>query len=218
MTKAEIFALTWEDIDFKNKTLSVNRQVQWKSVKRSEEEKKRTNGTSQSNGYWYFSEPKYNSGRTIEIDDILLNILHKEYRKQIKAKDYYEENYEQYYCEDKLTFTKSDYHTPINKISQNVSANIIDFICRRENGSYISPRTMQHTSHVIHTELNYPEFDTHSLRHTHGTMLRENGAEFVYIQRRLGHKDLSSTIRIYTNHLTESMKEKGELAINNMFK
>lgn len=214
----EIFALTWEDIDFKNKTLSVNRQVQWKSVKRSEEEKKRTNGTSQSNGYWYFSEPKYNSGRTIEIDDILLNILHKEYRKQLKAKDYYEENYEQYYCEDKLTFTKSDYHTPINKISQNVSANIIDFICRRENGSYISPRTMQHTSHVIHTELNYPEFDTHSLRHTHGTMLRENGAEFVYIQRRLGHKDLSSTIRIYTNHLTESMKEKGELAINNMFK
>ena len=218
MTKAEIFALVWDDIDFENKTLSVNRQIQWEYVKRSEESKKETNGTSKSDGYWYFSEPKYNSYRTIEIDDILLNILQKEYRKQLKAKDYYEENYEQYYCEDRLTFSKSDYHSPINKISQNVSDNIINFVCRRENGSYISPRTMQHTSHVIHTELNYPEFDTHSLRHTHGTMLRENGAEFVYIQRRLGHKDLGTTIRVYTNHLTDSMKEKGIETLGSMFK
>lgn len=214
----EIFALVWDDIDFENKTLSVNRQIQWEYVKRSEESKKKTNGTSKSDGYWYFSEPKYNSYRTIEIDDILLNILQKEYRKQLKAKDYYEENYEQYYCEDRLTFSKSNYHTPINKISQNVSDNMINFICRRENGSYISPRTMQHTSHVIHTELNYPEFDTHSLRHTHGTMLRENGAEFVYIQRRLGHKDLGTTIRVYTNHLTDSMKEKGIETLSSMFK
>lgn len=47
----EIYGLVWEDIDFKNKTLSVNRQVQWEAGEaRSEEEKKKTNGTSESNG------------------------------------------------------------------------------------------------------------------------------------------------------------------------
>lgn len=53
----EIYGLVWKDIDFENKTLSVNRQVQWEAGEaRSEEEKKRTNGTSKSNGYWYFSK------------------------------------------------------------------------------------------------------------------------------------------------------------------
>lgn len=117
-----------------------------------------------------------------------------------------------------MTFSRRENDCVMNKISQNVSPNVINFICRRENGSYITFRTMQHTSHVIHTQLNFPEYDTHSLRHTHGTMLRENGAEFVYIQRRLGHKDLKTTITIYTNHLTESFKESGIESLNNIYK
>ena len=69
--------MIWDDIDFVNKTITVNRQVQWYAGKRTEEEKKRTNGTSESNGYWYFCEPKYKSYRTIDIDDTLLDILKK---------------------------------------------------------------------------------------------------------------------------------------------
>lgn len=72
-----MFGLIWDDIDFVNKTITVNRQVQWYAGKRTEEEKKRTNGTSESNGYWYFCEPKYKSYRTIDIDDTLLDILKK---------------------------------------------------------------------------------------------------------------------------------------------
>ena len=214
----EIYALVWEDIDFENKTLSVNRQVQWHAGERTEEEKKRTNGTSISNGYWYFAEPKYRSYRTIDIDDILLEALKREHQKQLKAKDYYDEYYNQYYCDDKMIFKKSDDVLPINRISQEETINKVDFICRREDGSYVSPRTTQHISHIIHTQLNFPQYDTHSLRHTHGTMLRESGADFVYIQRRLGHKNLQVTIEIYTNHLTDSIKEKGNIALNDIYK
>lgn len=61
---SEIYGLVWEDIDFDNKTLSVNRQVQWdEGEPRSKEEKEKTNGTSESNGFWYFTAPKYNSYR-----------------------------------------------------------------------------------------------------------------------------------------------------------
>ena len=49
-------------------------------------------------------------------------------------------------------------------------------------------------------------------------MLLENGADFVYIQRRLGHKDLKTTIEIYTNHLTETIKERGNITLNSLYK
>ena len=215
----EIYALVWEDIDFEKKTLSVNRQVQWSSGEsRTEEEKKRSNGTSESNGYWYFSSPKYNSYRTIEIDDILIEALQKEYNKQQKAKGYYEDYYNNYYSENTMILKKTDEILPMNKISQDKSDNIINFICRREDGSYISPRTTQHISHIIHTQLGFDKYDTHSLRHTHGTMLLENGADFVYIQRRLGHKDLKTTMEIYTNHLTDIIKEHGNNILNTLYK
>lgn len=215
----EIFALVWEDIDFKNKTLTVSRQIQWSAgTPRIKEEKARANGTSESNGYWYFSSPKYNSYRTIDMDDMLSDALKKEYNKQIRAREYYAEYYNLYYCNYKMVYSKTDDTLPENQISQDKSANVVDFICRREDGSYISPRTTQHISHIIHTQINYPEYDTHSLRHTHGTMLLENGADFVYIQRRLGHKDLKTTMEIYTNHLTEKIKERGNVALNNLYK
>lgn len=214
----EIYALVWEDINFENKTLSVNRQVQWNADKnRTEEEKRKTNGTSESNGFWYFSSPKYNSYRTIDIDDLLIEVLKKEYDKQRKAREYYVEYYNEYYSENTMVYSKSDKSFVMNKISQVKTPNQIDFICRREDGSYISPRTTQHISHIIHTQLGFSEYDTHSLRHTHGTMLLENGADYAYIQRRLGHKDLKTTINIYTNHLTNTIKERGMSTLNKIY-
>lgn len=214
----EIFALVWEDIDFENKTLSVNRQVQWMPVPRSKIDKKRTNGTSESDGYWYFSSPKYDSFRTIEIDDLLLAALQKEKNEQLKARGYYDEYYYRYYAEHKMGFSKKDNNILENKITNNKTKYPVDFICRRENGSYTSPRTMQHTSNVIHKQLHIEKYDTHSLRHTHGTMLLENGAEYVYIQRRLGHKDLKTTMEIYTNHLTDTIRKEGTITLNNIYK
>ena len=216
----EIYALTWDDIDLENKTLSVNRQVQWYSEKRSKEEIRKTNGSSESDGYWYFSEPKYKSYRIIDIDDDLANILQKEKQKQNRAREYYAEYYNRYYATEELYYNgKSPKHIdPMNKIATDVTSNEIHFVCRREDGSYISPRTTQHISSIIHKQLNFPEYDTHSLRHTHATMLMENGADMVYIQRRLGHKDISVTMNIYTNHMTEKIKDKNTEKLNNLFK
>lgn len=216
----EVYGLVWEDIDFENKTLSVNRQVQWFQGNRSKEEISKTNGTSESNGYWYFSEPKYKSYRTIDIDDILIKALQKEKQKQKKSSDYYDEYYTHYYAKYELHFSgqkPSIMTSPINAINTEKTKYEINFICRREDGTYVSPRTTQHISNVIHKQLNFPEYDTHSLRHTHGTMLMENGADMVYIQHRLGHKDIKVTMNIYTNHITEKIKNKNSKTLNNMY-
>ncbi len=86
-----------------------------------------------------------------------------------------------------------------------------------EDGSYITARTMQHTSSIIHHNLTFSEFDYHSLRHTHATMLSEQGAPLQYIQKRLGHKKEKVTTEVYTNHLTDAIKQQGNNILNAMF-
>lgn len=217
----EIYAITWDDIDFENKTLSINRQVQWYQEKRDSGEIKRNNGIKDFNaGFWYFSEPKYHSYRVIDVDTVLLDVLQKEKQKQERAKLYYNEYYVRYYCNEKISFQgKAPNYIipPINKIQNDFTEYEINFVCRREDGSYVSPRTMQHVSSIIHKQLNYPEYDTHSLRHTHATMLMENGLDMVYIQHRLGHKDISMTMNIYTNHITDKIKSNNISILNKLF-
>ena len=86
----------------------------------------------------------------------------------------------------------------------------------RRDGEFITPRTMQHTSSVIHHAMGYKEFDFHSLRHTHATMLVENGASPMYVQHRLGHKNLEVTLRVYF-HYTDKMEEDGTEVLSKMF-
>ena len=70
----------------------------------------------------------------------------------------------------------------------------IRFVCIREDGTYITSRTMQHVSRVIHNALNIKDFDYHSLRHTHATVLLERRAPLKYIQQGFGHKKIDITV------------------------
>ncbi len=201
----ETFALTWDDIDFDNRTLSVNKQVQWRQYKRTEEEKKIDNGKStKSSGCWYFSSTKYKSDRVIDIDDELCAVLFDEKQKQDNARTYFGDRYEFYYETEK------------REITENTTPKEIRFVCVRENGSYVTSRTMQHTSHIIHYDMNIKDFDYHSLRHTHATVLLEKGAPLKYIQQRLGHKKIDITLNVY-QHLTDELVQRGANVLNEMF-
>lgn len=58
------------------------------------------------------------------------------------------------------------YETERREITQVPTEKEIRFVCIREDGTYITPRTMQHTSRIIHLDLNIRDFDYHSLRHS----------------------------------------------------
>ncbi len=189
----ETFGLFWDDIDLDNKTISINRQVQWM-------EKDKTDPSSES--YWYFTAPKYESYRTISVDDDLCELLKREKAKQEKAKVYYDNLY------------IHNFSSGIQRLNQNGDGQEIHLLCVEECGKFTQPRIMQHASSVI-KKLGIP-FDYHSLRHTHCSMLLSAGAKPKYVQERLGHKNIQVTMQIY-QHLTEEMKTQGDDILNSIF-
>ena len=74
---------------------------------------------------------------------------------------------------------------------------------------------MQHVSRIIKKEI-FPDFDFHSLRHTHASMLLEGGAEQKYIQTRLGHSNLKITIDVY-EHTTDNLRNRGRAVVNKLY-
>lgn len=132
MRLGEAYAVTWENIDFENKKITIDKQLQWNT----------------ENNTWYLTPPKYNSFRTIDIDMFLLGLLAELKEEQAKNKMFYADEY------------KTIYHDEINGINYS-NGDIVQFVNVYEDGSYIQPRTMQHTSAVIHQF--YPRFNFHSL-------------------------------------------------------
>lgn len=215
----EVFGLCWDDVDFKNKLIHINRQVQWLQDKeRTTVDKVSKNGSAEcGNGYWYFCPPKYDSYRTIEISDELADLLFKEQARQCRAKDFYNPYYTEYDVEEPLTF---DGIAPknlavINRIGTSGEGYPIHLICVRDNGTFISPRTMQHVTRCIKKDIT-EQFDFHSLRKTHASMLNELGIDQKYIQTRLGHSDIDITVNVY-ECVTDVMRIRGRNALNTMF-
>ncbi|NEU31266.1 tyrosine-type recombinase/integrase [bacterium LRH843] len=58
---------------------------------------------------------------------------------------------------------------------------------------------------------------THSLRHTHTSLLIEAGVGIKETQLRLGHTDVKATLNIYA-HMTTDMKEQASLKFSELMK
>lgn len=181
----EIFAITWDDVDLENRKIGINKQIQMETSK-----------------YWTFTPPKYNSYRTVPIGTELTELLKREKAKQEKARNYYEEHYLRQYINDKRQLIKDVKGASPENATELFMVNI------RENGSYCQPRITQHLGRIVHYELGYSVFDMHSLRHTHCCMLLDQGAPIKYVQQRLGHKRVDTTLNVYS-HLTDKMEQEG---------
>lgn len=81
-----------------------------------------------------------------------------------------------------------------------------NWVCSKDNGEHITTNSIKYLSRVINYELGI-DFNFHSLRHTHATMLLENGANIKDIQSRLGHNRISTTMDVYS-HSTDKMKNE----------
>ncbi len=184
LRRGEVFGLTWDNIDFENKQLIVNKQLQYDT--RSKE--------------WCLVRPKYDSFRTIGIDDTLYDILKLEKEKQEKD----EKNNSEY-----LKIYENDSRHINSTGIKRIGEKEVFFVNRRSDGSFVSSGIMQYASNIIHTKLNIKTFTFHSLRHTHCTNLLASGAAITYVQHRMGHKSIQETLNTYY-HYIQKIGDEGD--------
>lgn len=181
MRLGEVLGLTWDDISFEKKTISVSRQL--------------CPATSDTPAY--FDTPKTTtSTRTVYIGTALLSAL-KQWRTiqngyRLKLGIVYQIAYE-------LPDSRALYLLP-RKDTAPQNAKEHPLICTDRFG--IPVRRTSLTERLRTLGLN-----THSFRHTHATRLIEAGAKAVDVAARLGHADATITQNIYT-HDTEAMQRE----------
>ena len=80
-----------------------------------------------------------------------------------------------------------------------------DFIHDRTNDKTLSTRLNTHFKRAGVSKVGF-----HGFRHTHASLLFESGASIKEVQERLGHKDVKTTMNIYTHVTPEKVRETGE--------
>lgn len=182
----EVFGLTWNDIDLKAGTITVNKQqIRFKP---NEKVKNR----------WCFAPAKSAaSNRTVKIGKTLIDVLKKHQLQQKQNRL----SCGEYYVKYETKHIQDDMYDLIQSQSGNV-----DLVCTSDDGTWMNPETFRYCSKVIQKEL-LIRFEFHALRHTHATMLAENGVNPKNLQARLGHEKIETTLQTYI-HDTKQMQDE----------
>lgn len=208
MRVGEVFGLTWDDIDMNERTISVNKILVKRNFGVDVRKALKIKGKKEEKSAWYFGSPKtLTSTRTISFGDTLYSALRIAKLKQKENEWTYGEYYKCIYRKPEKD-EKGDTIFRLVEIEKAIPCAIkrVNMVCIKESGELLSVDSMKYPSRVIHHELKM-DFNFHSLRHTHATILIENGANVKAVQERLGHQNIETTLNTYV-HNTEIMKEQ----------
>ena len=164
---SEVYGLTWNDIDFEKKTLTVNKIVK-KFDYNSKKEKDARGIKGKNKTKWYLGACKTKSSyRTIQIGDTLINALldYKEWQEENEV------NYAEYYVRSYIKEELTKNNRRVQRIIQmdktagvEVPLEEIKMVCVKENGEFMGTDSMKYPSKVINAELGI-RFNFHALRH-----------------------------------------------------
>ena len=208
---AEVFALTWDDIDLNNKTITVNKNILKKN------QVGRTKGrhlSGNSTTVWYFGTCKtQTSYRIITIGDTLINAL-KEYKEE-------QEMHKQNYGDTYMKHYKKNVINPYNNKPEikivNAYAEIdvalpeVNFIFVKNNGVYEGTDNTKYPFKIIHKELGIENCRFYDLRGSYATINLRNGIEIRDVADILGHKYIETTENFYISSIDENKKNVGDV-------
>lgn len=182
MRIGECLGLRWDDLDFKNRLISVNHSL----IYRPDDE-----GYSRK----FISTPKTLAGvRTIPMLDEVFEAFLQEYELQ-KFIGFVAEEIDGYSNFVFATVTGSVY-----------MPSSVNHAIRRVVVAYNKEETEKAKKEGREPEL-LPHFTAHNLRHIFCTRLCENESNLKVIQTIMGHKEISTTMDIYADCTQEKKQE-----------
>ena len=197
MRTGEVFALTWNDIDFENRIIKISKTV-YPQIK-------------DDKGRWFLGTTKTEgSCREVYICDTLYKVL-KNYRKEQESlKKSYGSDYIKYNLEPiKNKYGKVTEYKIIE--SKYKKKNNVEMIFTRKNGSYVGTDIIKYPFKIIHNEIGIKDCRFYDLRRSFATICLRNGGEIKDIACILGHKKIETTENYYITSSIEARKEIGKI-------
>ena len=205
MRTSEVFGLTWDCVDFDNKTITINKNIIRKNKFGLPKRYKSTKGHSIE--VWSYGTCKNpQSQRTISIGDTLVESLKEFKRLQEENRRYYGDNYLKHY--EKRVISEYTQRPEIKIVDAKAELNVdlpeAQLVFVSPNGFFRGTESTRYAFKVINYELGIP-CRFHDFRDTHATRLIEQGADIKAVSKRLGHSTIMTTYNIYVR-VTDKME------------
>ena len=204
MRTGEVFALTWEDIDFEERIIHIKHSVYDK--------------TRDDKGRWYIGTTKTISGtRDVYISTTLLEALKNFKKKQDYLKKIYGKKYIYYHKEEVTNSYGKVIETRIveNKKGYKYDNNM-DLVFVKSNGGYTGTDLIKYPFKIIRNELGFKNCRFYDLRGSYATKILNYGIERREVADILGHKDVSTTENYYISSTSDTRKNATEVFDNLM--
>lgn len=196
MRGGELLGLTWADVDFQRREISVNKTLV--HIKDMETKKY----------VFKYQEPKTkNSVRTIPMQDSVYRAL-KRQRIQLKEMQLSCKKWKPLEGFENLVFVGKN-GKPITEHTFQVTLNWIEKAINKER----EKKAEENKTEFIPI----PHFYPHALRHTFATRCFEAGIEAKVVQEFLGHYSIAITLDLYT-HVTDNKAKSAMDKLQNLYK
>ena len=196
MRTGEVFVLTWDDIDLKNRIIKISKTVYAKD--------------KEENGRWYLGTTKtVGSQREVYICDTLYSVLSNYKKLQNEYKKEYGKKYKRYILEE----VRNKYGKLVEYkiIENNSKRNKVEMVFTRKDGTYSGADIVKYPFKIIYHELGI-KCRFYDLRGSFATISLRSGCEIKDIAEILGHKRIETTEKYYIS----STKDDKENVINKL--
>lgn len=162
LRRGELMALKWNDIDFKNQAVHINKTVAKESANR----------------FYVKPKPKNGKPHSIDIPCEILSLLMEFYEKRDSELITHQAKSGALHTPKSWRALWESYFRALNRVYGNVNKQ-----------SQFAPKKLP----IVIDRIN-----PHMLRHTYATMLYNSGVDVLTASKLLGHKDIETTLKIYT--------------------